>query len=753
MKLSIIIPTYNHCYDLLQPCLETLIKYTDLSDAEVLIVANGCIDDTRAVVESFNNPALKLLWYNEALGFPGANNKALEVAKGDFIVLLNNDVILQEQEFNHWIDRLIAPFQDPSIGITGPLLANGHQSPTGRDFIVFFCAAIKREVFEKIGYLDEIFRTGGAEDIDYCIRTELEGYKLFQVSDWKPGMDYINYPMIHFVNGTMAKVDDWDNIFRGNLDILHHKYRYLTEKKEEQTMELPEGYFTDYDIADYRNLFNQIPINGRMVEIGTFRGRSLCSVADIIKNRNIQVTAIDTFEGTPTEDSELNDYYKNENIIDQFKANIERFGISKNVTIFKGDGNDYAKIVADRSLDLVFIDADHSYEAVKRDIDSWKNKVKYNGILAGHDILWESVKQAVDEKFNSDFITRPNIWIKEIKSDKEILCSISTRGRYFTTLPTVLFAVINQSKLPDHLVLFDDNDEDKRIDLREHEIYQHIFKLLDIKGITWEVIFGQCKGQHYNHQIANTMGYKWVWRVDDDVIPEPNVLKELYAHTHESATVKIGAVGGSIICPLWNLDIEHPENNNVSGKIEDIYTSQNPQWFKIKQYQEVDHLHCSFLYRAGIVDYNLNLSKVAHREESIFTYQLKQKGYKIVIVSNANSYHLKSSEGGIRDGISELYQNDERIFNSILGIGYLVVLDSGIGDHIVFKSILPELKEKYGKITIACCYPFVFDQDEDIISIGQAKNIIDIDNHNIYKFMAENNWTGSMQDAYRKLYL
>ena len=337
---------------------------------------------------------------------------------------------------------------------------------------------------------------------------------------------------------------------------------------------------------------------------------------------------------------------------------------------------------------------------------------------------------------------------------KEILCSISTRGRYFTTLPTVLFAVINQSKLPDHLVLFDDNDT--RVDLREHEIYQHIFKLLDLKGITWEVVFGQCKGQHYNHQIANTMGYKWVWRIDDDVVPEPNVLKELYAHTHESATVKIGAVGGSIICPTWNLDIENPERYNISGKIEDIYTHQNPQWFKIKQYQEVDHLHCSFLYRAGIVDYNLNLSRIAHREESVFTYQLKQKGYKIIIVSNANSYHLKAKEGGIRDGQLELYEHDENIFQQLLYNIKLIVLDNGIGDHIVFKSILPELKEKYDSIIVACCYPEIFEDeypDLKLISIELAKKSINLDNYNIYKFMADNNWSDSLQNAFRKKYL
>ena len=45
---------------------------------------------------------------------------------------------------------------------------------------------------------------------------------------------------------------------------------------------------------------------------------------------------------------------------------------------------------------------------------------------------------------------------------EKILCSVSTRGRYETTLPSVLFSIINQTKKPNHLIIFDDNDPDKR---------------------------------------------------------------------------------------------------------------------------------------------------------------------------------------------------------------------------------------------------------------------------------------------------
>ena len=330
--------------------------------------------------------------------------------------------------------------------------------------------------------------------------------------------------------------------------------------------------------------------------------------------------------------------------------------------------------------------------------------------------------------------------------NKEILCSVSTKGRYETTLPLCLSSIINQTKLPNHLIVFDDNDEPK--DLRDIEIYRNLFGIMDLKGLSWEIVYGQKKGQHFNHQIANKWGYKWVWRVDDDCIPNPNVLENLY----KGVDYNIGCIAGSVITPWWNM--LESDKVNASGKIEDIYSSSNKQWYKIDVIEEVDHVHCTFLYRAGVVDYNLNLSRVAHREESLFSYEFIKKGYKNLLVPNAISYHLKSQTGGIRDGLVELYEHDERIFNESINVGTLIVLDSGIGDHFVFESILDDVIKKYKKVTIASCYPEVFKGYKvNNISIADASKIVDMTSQNIYKNMADWNWSSSLQDAYRKLYL
>ena len=320
----------------------------------------------------------------------------------------------------------------------------------------------------------------------------------------------------------------------------------------------------------------------------------------------------------------------------------------------------------------------------------------------------------------------------------KVLCSIATRGRYQTTLPLALNAIINQTKLPDKLVIFDDNDEPE--DVRNNNIYQHLFSIMDYKGIKWEWVYAAKKGQHHIHQMANRMGYDWVWRVDDDAIPEPNVLAELYSWIDKD----VGAIGGAILTLPIN-----PDTSKNTGKIEDIDREPNIQWAEIKKLKEVEHLHCSFLYRAGVHDYNLDLSRVAHREETLFTYGLYLKGYKILAAPHANTWHLKNPQGGIRSETNEqLYKHDELIFRNTLAYKNkkIVVLNCGMGDHIIFKRVMANITNA----EVFTCFPEIVPGRP----ISEAMSLFgDIDQWSIYKKMAEWKWADSLENAFRKLYL
>lgn len=328
-------------------------------------------------------------------------------------------------------------------------------------------------------------------------------------------------------------------------------------------------------------------------------------------------------------------------------------------------------------------------------------------------------------------------------SNEKILCSISTKGRYHTFLPLAIHAVINQTRKVDLLIIYDDNDNPE--DMRNYPVYQQLFKLMDLKSIKWEWQFAGKKGQHFNHQMANERaareGYKYVWRVDDDNAPEPQVLEKLEEAMYLQPTA--AAVGGAILTPNWDTS-----PRVATGKIKDIDKEPNIQWGYIRKVTKVEHLHCSFLYKAGIYDYNLALSKVAHREETLFTYGLHKMGYDLFVIPYATTWHFKS-EGGIRTTNNKsLYDHDEQIFRNFLEHKdkTIVVLDSGMGDHVVFKHVLPLIKNPI----VYSCYP-------DIVpgkSIQEAKDTFgDIDHWNIYKKMDQWQWKDSLENAFKKLYI
>lgn len=319
-----------------------------------------------------------------------------------------------------------------------------------------------------------------------------------------------------------------------------------------------------------------------------------------------------------------------------------------------------------------------------------------------------------------------------------VFCSVATRGRYHTTLPLVLNAIINQTRPVDKLVIFDDNDEPQ--DVRNELIYSNFFRMMDIKGIKWEWVFAEKRGQHHIHQHANRSGFDWVWRCDDDAIPEPNVLENLLKHVADD----VGAIGGSVLVS----DFLH-DTSGTTGKIDNIGDEPNIQWNIIKEVKEVEHLHCSFLYRAGTADYNLGLSRVAHREETLFTYELHQKGYKVLAVPDAVTWHMKNPEGGIRSEQNQrLFDRDEHIFRNVLAYRdkTIVVLNCGMGDHIVFSHVLPDIKNA----EVFSCYPEIVPGR----SIAEAEYLFgDISKYNIYGKMDQWKWKGRLEDAFRRLYL
>ena len=178
MKYSIIIPSYNNCEKYLKPCVDSVIKYSNMDDVELIISANGCTDNTRAYLDYLATavPNLKVVWNDKALGYSKANNVAIKQATADKIILLNNDTVLLEQAKNQWLDILDTPFKDPDCGIS--CVIKTHSEPAGRSFAIFFCVMVHRKVFDTIGLLNEEYGVGGGEDTEFCIEAEEAGFKV-----------------------------------------------------------------------------------------------------------------------------------------------------------------------------------------------------------------------------------------------------------------------------------------------------------------------------------------------------------------------------------------------------------------------------------------------------------------------------------------------------------------------------------------------------------------------------------------------
>lgn len=163
-----------------------------------------------------------------------------------------------------------------------------------------------------------------------------------------------------------------------------------------------EGWFNME--KQYLELLENTPEEGIFVELGAYKGKSTSFIVTemINRNRDIQFYTVDTFQGdSGSTDSKEIEAYKQvdtSKMLDEFIENTKHLPEKLNVLINNSDL--CAKMFEDNSVDTIFIDAGHSYEAVLADLKAWYPKMKNGSTMAGHDYnSWEGVKKAVLEFF------------------------------------------------------------------------------------------------------------------------------------------------------------------------------------------------------------------------------------------------------------------------------------------------------------------------------------------------------------------
>jgi cephalosporin hydroxylase len=170
-----------------------------------------------------------------------------------------------------------------------------------------------------------------------------------------------------------------------------------------------QGWFDYQDL--YKLIVNKLPNGSHIVEVGAWKGRSTAYLAVEIINsgKNIKLDVVDLWTGElkdPTAfntDAEFMAY--NRDILPLFKKNLA--SVLHILTPIQMPSVEASKLYQDKSLDFVYIDANHDYENVLEDIKVWLPKVKEDGIISGHDynhISFPGVIKAVHEVFSKDKI-------------------------------------------------------------------------------------------------------------------------------------------------------------------------------------------------------------------------------------------------------------------------------------------------------------------------------------------------------------
>ena len=165
---------------------------------------------------------------------------------------------------------------------------------------------------------------------------------------------------------------------------------------------------TDNIVVGVVDLIKTVQRQGmNVMEIGCNYGDTVYGYIDIIKQNEGTLYAIDTFQGSILDDGR--DYQGskyhfgswNTNMYDSFQNRFYKY--KNNLKVFKGFSHDIIPNLPDDYFDLIFIDGDHRYEGVKKDIELCLPKMKKGGILCGHDCEnFDHVNTYSEYEFNQD---------------------------------------------------------------------------------------------------------------------------------------------------------------------------------------------------------------------------------------------------------------------------------------------------------------------------------------------------------------
>ena len=151
------------------------------------------------------------------------------------------------------------------------------------------------------------------------------------------------------------------------------------------------------------------PEGSTFVEVGTYLGRSLCSLGEVVERsgKTIRLIGIDTCRGSGLEGPRQKDYHGaavaqgGGTFAGALHKNVLDCGYGDSIQLIIADSLAASRLFGDASIDWVHLDAGHDYASVKADIQAWLPKVKRSGWLSGDDydkVKWPEVVKAVNDQ-------------------------------------------------------------------------------------------------------------------------------------------------------------------------------------------------------------------------------------------------------------------------------------------------------------------------------------------------------------------
>jgi predicted O-methyltransferase YrrM len=167
----------------------------------------------------------------------------------------------------------------------------------------------------------------------------------------------------------------------------------------------------------YQRIAKELPNNARLAEVGIANGDSVIYLAQELKNlgKDFKIYAIDNMG--------YGGFFQMKTIYE----NIIKSNLGDYIEVMPYPSLECAKMFNDGFLDFVYIDSSHTYKETKQEVIEWYNKVKDEGILAGHDFNADEVNRAVSQIVPKTFI-RADIADREFETEKVLHSEETTNG-------------------------------------------------------------------------------------------------------------------------------------------------------------------------------------------------------------------------------------------------------------------------------------------------------------------------------------